>query len=240
MNRILEAEYANQPAVSKPVYYSGDYFRGLEEEKKTFTSLAVLRKVKKNEYVYSEGEVSNSLFYIDKGSVRLTRTNLNGKEISYAINNAGSVFGISASLYGKRRLVNAQTLTDSRLYEMGIDKFKLLTLQYPSMSERVIEILVKRVGYLVDSYLSVICDSAENRMCKFMAYNYYPILLEMKDKGIHRSLPHVINQSDIATYLGISRQRTNELLHCLNNKGVIKVQRNTITFLNPEYLLSYI
>lgn len=225
---------------SRPIYYSGDFFQHMDKEKKIFIDVAALRNVKKNDYIYMEGEPSNSIFYIDKGSVRLSRIDVNGREMSYAINSAGALIGISASLYGKRRLTNARALTDCRIYEMGMDKFKTLIQNYPNLWEKITEILVKRVSYLLDNYLSISCDSASDRLCKFLAYNYYQVLLETKEKKLPESLPQEINQSELATYLGISRQRTNELLHSLDNEKVIRVRRNTVVFLNPDYLLNYI
>ncbi len=225
---------------SRPVYYSGDFFQHMDEEKKIFIGGAVLRNFRKNDFIYREGESSNSIYYIDKGSVRLSRTDINGRELSYAINSTGALIGISATLYGKRRLTNARALTDCRIYEMSMDRFKTLIQHYPNLLEKIIEILVKRVSYLLDSYLSILCDSASDRLCKFLAYNYYLALLEMKEKRLVESNPHAINQSELATFLGVSRQRTNELLHNLDNEGIIKVQRNTIIFLNPDYLLNYL
>lgn len=224
----------------RPYYYGGDIFHGLETEKKAFIASSILRRVKKGEYVYSEGEITNSIYYIKKGRVRLYRLDMTGKELSYSINTGGALLGVSASLYSNRRLVNAQAMEDSELYEMGSNQFKQLLIKYPHLSEKIVEALVKRVSFLLDSYLSISCDSASDRLCKFLAYNYYLALVEMKEKRLVESNPHAINQSELATYLGITRQRTNELLHKLHNENVIRVQRNTLVFLNADYLLNYI
>ena len=240
MSEISKAEQPLADVESRPAYYSGDFFDGLEAEKRAFIEQAVPRKVKKGEYVYSEGEVSHSVFYIQEGDIRLYRTDLEGKDLSYAINSKGGLIGISASLHGNRRLVHAQAIINCRLYELGIDKFREMIRMYPRLSERVIVVLVKRVSYLIDNYLSAMCDTAVSRLSKFLAYNYYMTLLEMKEKKLSESSPQVINQSDLATYLGITRQRTNELLHNLDGDRVIRVQRNKIVFLKPDYLLNFI
>ena len=234
-------EFRSEPGQPiRPSYYGVDMFYQLDAEKKDFIASSILRRVKRGEYIYTEGEITNSIYYVEKGSVRTSRIDLTGKELSYVINTKGALLGLSASLYSNRRLVSAQAMVDCELYEMGSDQFKLFILKYPSMSERIIEALVKRVSYLLDSYLSFSCDSALDRLCKFLAYNYYQVLLEIKEKRLAVSLPQEINQSELATHLGISRQRTNELLHSLDKEKVIRVQRNTVVFLNPDYLLNYI
>jgi DNA-binding GntR family transcriptional regulator len=55
--------------------------------------------------------------------------------------------------------------------------------------------------------------------------------------GIESAL--VIKQEEIAELAGLSRQRTNEALRCLEEKGLLRVQRVGLTILDLDGLQNF-
>jgi CRP/FNR family cyclic AMP-dependent transcriptional regulator len=74
----------------------------------------------KKQTIFSQGDVSDAVFYIQKGKVRLTVVSPNGKEGTIGILSEGDFFG-EGCLTGQRfRLSTATALTDCSL--MRIEK----------------------------------------------------------------------------------------------------------------------
>ena len=57
-----------------------DFFKNLPTEKREFLARSVRRPIKKHSLIFAEDELTNSCFYLEEGSVKISRITLWGKE----------------------------------------------------------------------------------------------------------------------------------------------------------------
>ena len=221
-----------------PAYYDEDFFQQLPQEKIAFVEASIQRKLDKHEYLYMEGDLATAMFYIVAGTLKASQINKEGKEIILYMHKAGSLIGLSGALHGGYRIANAQAITPCEVYEIGIDVLRALLLRYPSLADRALTMLVRRVSFLTDRYLAGMYDNAASRLRVFLAQLYYEQLTDMKANKQGQSIPLQINQEAMASMVGVSRQTVNQLLHNLARDRIIKIHRDKIIFLNPDYLLN--
>jgi CRP-like cAMP-binding protein len=76
----------------------------------------------KNRIIFSQGDPSDSVFYIQQGSVKFTVTSKEGREAITGILNGGSFFGVDALDSDRpQRSSGATTLTDVRAVKTDPD-----------------------------------------------------------------------------------------------------------------------
>jgi CRP-like cAMP-binding protein len=77
---------------------------------------------RKNQIIFSQGDRSESVFYIQKGGVKLVVTSRQGKEAVIEVLNGGSFFGENALAPNRhRRLNHAIAVTDVRAVRIDPD-----------------------------------------------------------------------------------------------------------------------
>lgn len=219
-------------------YYGlNDAFSGLEAVRKAFVHVGRKRRYKKYSYIFMQHDTSRSVYYVENGTVKMSRTNKDGKENIIYIFRSGSLIGLPGAVYGGQRNGDAQALTDCEIYEISNPVFKALLKEHSIFMQRINELLVKRVYYLTERYLSSSVDNAKNRLSFFLAHFYYEQLFKMEQNHLVESEPMRIDQGEIAAAVGMTRQTANELLHELDRDGLIRIHRNTIVFLKAQYFL---
>ena len=93
--------------------------------------------------VYKAGDASEVLYLVLEGRIRLYGTLSAGQEFTFEVVQAGTIFG-EASLAGRARTENAQTLEASWVGLLNLDTFWQLLRQIPQVNERLVNLLVSR------------------------------------------------------------------------------------------------
>jgi CRP/FNR family cyclic AMP-dependent transcriptional regulator len=104
-----------------------------------------LRKYAKHHLVISEGAISNSLYLIVNGQVKVFLSDEDGKEVILAVMEAGDYFGEIGLLDDRPRTANITTLKDCQLAVMGKQDFLNCMRAHP---EVVLSILKTMLGYI--------------------------------------------------------------------------------------------
>ena len=75
-------------------------------------------KYRKDQVVFSQGEIGDAVFYIQKGKVKLTVVSEQGKEAVVAMLGANDFFGEGCLAGQARRIATVATMTDSVIVRM--------------------------------------------------------------------------------------------------------------------------
>jgi CRP/FNR family transcriptional regulator, cyclic AMP receptor protein len=102
-------------------------------------------KVNKHNHVYTVGDERETVYFIEKGQIKLVMVSSEGKECMLAIHGAGDVFGELCLSGLGGRLETATAMEDSLLKEIPCGKF-LGRLAKDSLLEGFIKYLAVRVA----------------------------------------------------------------------------------------------
>ena len=199
-----------------------DLFSGLDDaDIEMLASQTVLRQFPKNTVIVSQGDDTDSIYVIVKGKVDVFLHNDKGKEI--IINTMGECesFGELAPLGGIPRQASIITTEDSTFGVISRQVFMDTLLIKPSVSMRIIDLLITRIQDLTEEVSSLALEDVYNRVVRVL----YKHADEVGDKLVTEKL----TQQDIASRVGATREMVHRILKELKTGGYISIEGKHIT-----------
>ena len=183
-------------------------------------SAGVARKVKKlkrAEVVYSQGDAAKSVMYIQEGGVRLSVVSEGGKEAVVAMLRPGDFFGEGCLAGQPVRMGTATAITPSTV--LVIEKsemFKVLHEQH-ALSDRFITFMLGRNIRIEEDLVDQLFNSSEKRLARTL------LLLARygREDEPHGVLPKV-SQETLAEMIGTTRSRVNFFMNKFRKLGFIR------------------
>jgi len=169
-----------------------------------------------SEFVYSQGDPANAVFFVMSGSIKLTVVSHSGKEAVVAILPESSFFG-EGCLAGQRvRMSTASALTRSMI--LRIDKAVMVELLHrePEFAEQFLAHLLSRNIRMEADLVDQLFNSSEKRLAR--------LLLLMANFGQESKPMPVIakmSQETLAEMIGTTRSRVSFFLNRFRELGFI-------------------
>jgi CRP/FNR family transcriptional regulator, cyclic AMP receptor protein len=136
-------------------------------------------KYSKNQVVFSQGDAADSVFYIQKGKVKLTVTSGQGKEAVVAILGTDEFSGEGCLAGQPRRMATATTMTECEIMRLEKKAIVLALHDKPAFSEMFIAHLLARPSASKRIW-SINC-SIRVRSAWHRLFYYWPILARKAD-----------------------------------------------------------
>jgi CRP/FNR family transcriptional regulator, cyclic AMP receptor protein len=164
--------------------------------------------------IFSEGERSDSIFYIERGTVKLTVTSKQGKEAIIGVFSRGDFFGESCIASDQPvRLYNAVTLTEVRAVKIGRSAIIRLLLRGGDACYAFVTYLLDRNARMSSDLVNNLMDSSEERLARALFYLAQPGRIDSAAK---------VSQQTLAEMIGTTRQRVNVLMKRFKKLGLIE------------------
>lgn len=179
------------------------------EELDKISQHTTTRTFPKNTVVINEGDDTDSLYLIDKGSVKVYLSDDNGKEVIINTLEAGEYFGELSILTAGKRSASVMTNENSVLTIIHKQNFKTLLLNHPSIAYTLIENLANRVRDLTENIKSLALQDVYGRVIKTLLSLSEPLQINNMDKRVIRKR---ITQQEIASRVGSSREMVARIL----------------------------
>jgi CRP-like cAMP-binding protein len=161
----------------------------------------------KKQVIFSQGDRNDSVFFIEKGTVKLTVTSKQGREAVLGLMNGGAVFGESCIASDLQfRPYNAIALTDTRTVKIRRSAVVRILRNDGESSYVFITYLLERMVRLQEDLVSNLLDASEKRLARTLLY-----LGQFRESN-KLELPRGVNQQTLAEMIGASRQRVNFLM----------------------------
>ena len=183
--------------------------------------------------IYSPEEHGEVLFLLKRGRVRLYRLSPDGKALTTAIIEPGSVFGEMALLGQGMQDAFAEALEDSVLYTLSRRDVQEVLLADPRVSRRLLELVSRRL------------TNTERKLEEF-AFKNVPqrlasLLLQLANvtPGQHQGpvlLPVRYTHQQLAEMIGTYRETVTKVLNDFRQQGWIGIDRGRIQLLDMETL----
>jgi CRP/FNR family transcriptional regulator, cyclic AMP receptor protein len=186
-------------------------------------SLSGVRKTvlfRKRQTIFAVGDRSDSIFFIERGTAKLTVTSLEGREAVVTVLDAGHFFGEGA-LNADRlpRANNAIALTDLRVWRIERDTMLRLLRNDRDICLAFTSYLIQLVEQLRGGLSDSLLYASEQRLAL--------ALLAAAPLGNNDDWQWVPNlsQQDLANMIGTTRQRVNALMRGFWKLGFIDYSR---------------
>lgn len=210
------------------------------KEESSYTTLSHLgsvatttRKFATQETIYSQGEIAETVLYIQKGSVKLSVASKADKDAVVAILGPGNFFG-EASLAGQdTRTKTASALAPTVLQVIEKNEMIRALRAEPALSHRFLCYMVLQKTRIEEDLIDQLSQNSEKRLARTL------LLLAGKGKSNLRGFAG-ISQETLATMIGTTRSRVNFFLNRFRKLGLIgyhgRLDRNGGIHINSSLL----
>ena len=171
----------------------------------------------KGKVVFSQGQPSDAVMYVQKGSIKISVLSRTGKEAVVAMLGPGDFFGEGA-LTGQPVRIGTATATASTTV-LIIEKGVMLGLlrDEPTFSERFIAYMLARNIRIEADLVDHLFNSSEKRLARTLL-----LLARYGDQaGPERRIPK-ISQETLAEMVGTTRSRVNFFMNKFRDLGFIE------------------
>ena len=172
---------------------------------------------KAKETIFSQGEAGNDVIYIQKGAVRLSVVNQNGKEAVVAVLGPGDFFGEGCLAAQPIRMGTATSIALTTA--LVIEKSEMIRVLHHEheFSDRFISFMLARNIRIEEDLVDQLFNSSEKRLARTL------LLLARygKEDKPQRVLPKV-SQEMLAEMVGTTRSRVNFFMNKFRKLGFIK------------------
>ena len=166
--------------------------------------------------IFAQGDPSDTILYIQQGSVKLSVVSQTGKEAVVGMLGAGDFFGEGALAGQPVRLATATSMTASRILVVSKRHMIRLLHQQHALADRFIAHMLARNSRLEEDLVDQLFNASEKRLARTL------LLLARygKPEGPRRVLPK-ISQEVLAEMVGTTRSRFNFFMNKFRKLGFI-------------------
>ena len=183
----------------------------------------------KGEFIVMEEMEGQQCYFITHGSVKITRSSKEGREVILAILTAGEFFGEMSLLDGEARSANVLALEETKVLALNGNDFMATLEEYPRVSIQLLKELTIRLRKSDLQIASLTLSDAEKRigLC---------ILRLAGEQGTirqgHVKIKKFPFQHDIANMAGTSRETVSRTLVLFEQNGLIQREGRQLTIVD--------
>lgn len=210
----------------RPTTGDGDLFSGLpSEEIEALDSSSTVERVSRSRILFQEGHTLSHLYVVSSGSLKLVRHSQEGREFIVDLAGRGDSFG--AIVEPSTAAVVALALEESTLLAVPVISVRRVIERNPAFALRVLREAERRMRAAESRAARIAFESVRQRLIA--------LLLEASDR---RSgfLRFPLNQSDLASFIGSSRETVCSILNQLRREGFVETSRGRIRMLDRKRL----
>jgi CRP-like cAMP-binding protein len=170
----------------------------------------------KKQAIFVQGDPCDSVFYIQKGKVKLTVVSQTGKEATIGILNEGDFFGESCLTGQPLRLCSATAMIDCSV--MRIEKKSMMDVLHreQTFSDLFVAYLLTRNIRYEEDLVDQLFNSSEKRLARILL-----LLAHFGKDGVHETPVPNISQETLAEMIGTTRSRVSFFMNRFRKMGFI-------------------
>jgi CRP-like cAMP-binding protein len=190
------------------------------------------REFNANEVVVDAGDLSDEVFFIVEGAVRVVVRTLSGYEAILNELRAGEFFGELSAIDGSRRSANVTALQRTRLWVVPAVAFMELALSSREVGLRLLRTLTARLREKDDRLIEFSVLSVRQRLISEL------LRLSRDRGGGERVLSPPPPQHVLAARIGTRRESVSRELTEMSRSGLLTIDQRSIVLHSPERLRS--
>ncbi len=170
----------------------------------------------KGKSVYQQGDVADSVCYIQSGNVKISVVSAQGKEAVVALLGTGEFFGEGCLTGQKLRLATVHTLEPSVI--LRIDKVEIIRVLHSesAFSELFMAYLLARNARVEEDLVDQLFNSSEKRLARTLL-----LLANFGSEGEPAPILAKISQETLAEMIGTTRSRVSSFMNKFRKLGFI-------------------
>jgi CRP/FNR family cyclic AMP-dependent transcriptional regulator len=171
---------------------------------------------RKNQDVFAQGDVADTVFYIQKGRVKLTVVSDHGKEAVVAILEPGQFFGEGCMNGHPLRIATTTAMEDCVITAITKEAMTAAIHDEPKFSELFMAYLLTRNSRIEEDLIDQLFNSSERRLARLLL-----LLANFGKESRPQPISPNISQETLAEMIGTTRSRVSHFMNKFRKLGLI-------------------
>ncbi len=181
--------------------------------------------------VFHQHDSGGGLYLLLAGSVKISRTGRDGRDVTVAVLSEGNFFGEMSLIDGQPRSASATTLQAARVLVLDREHFQRYVLAQPRIVAKLLRELSKRLRAADQAIENLALGSVHDRLCHLLGHLGRRASTKEAGGVVERSPTH----QELAEMVGSSRETVTRALATMEKAGMIDVDRRRIVLLPPFF-----
>ncbi len=173
-------------------------------------------KFRTGQSVFAQGDVADSVFYIQKGKVKLIVVSKQGKEAVVAILQTGQFFGEGCLNGQTLRIATTKTMEPCEITAITKKAMMKVLHAEPKFSEMFMAYLLTRNNRIEEDLIDQLFNSSERRLARLLL-----LLANFGKEGNPQPIDAKISQETLAEMIGTTRSRVSFFMNKFRKLGFI-------------------
>jgi CRP/FNR family cyclic AMP-dependent transcriptional regulator len=170
----------------------------------------------KNQNVFAQGDVAETVFYIQQGKVKMTVLSDQGKEAVVGILGPGQFVGEGCMNGHKLRISTAMAMDHCVITAITKDAMLAALHDEPQFSEMFMVYLLTRNSRIEEDLIDQLFNSSERRLARMLL-----LLANFGKPGSPQPISPNISQETLAEMIGTTRSRVSHFMNKFRKLGLI-------------------
>jgi CRP/FNR family cyclic AMP-dependent transcriptional regulator len=173
-------------------------------------------KFEKNQHVFKQGDAAETVFYIQKGKVKLTVLSEQGKEAVVGILELGQFFGEGCLNGHPLRIATTTAMEECVITSITKEAMIAALRTEPKFSELFMAYLLTRNSRVEEDLIDQLFNSSEKRLARLLL-----LLAHFGKEGRPQPILVDISQETLAEMIGTTRSRVSYFMNKFRKLGLI-------------------
>ena len=196
----------------------------------------VLRRLARSDMVFRMGDPCDEFHVVVTGQVKLFVLAASGQEKVVELISAGQSFAEAIMFTGRPYILSAQTLTDTLLLTVGKQAVIAEIARDHRFALRMLAGMARRMHGLVHDVEAYALHSGMRRVIGFLLRDQ---ALEGCEPSEVRTVSLPVSKATIASLLSLTPEYFSRVLHDLESRGLIEIDRRDIRIMDAKRLTAY-
>jgi CRP/FNR family cyclic AMP-dependent transcriptional regulator len=175
-----------------------------------------ISKYGKDRIVFAQGDPADSVFYIQKGKVKVTVISEQGKEAVVAVLGPDEFCGEGCLAGQPRRIATATAMTECEIMRLEKGTIVLALHDEPAFSEMFVAHLLARTIRVEEDLIDQLFNSSEKRLARALL-----LLANFGKEGRPEPIIAKVSQETLAEMIGTTRSRVSHFMNKFRKLGFI-------------------
>ena len=209
-------------------------FRGLlSAECEEIASRATEAHFDQGQIVFREDDPVTSVSVVVSGRVKVTQRSRSGAEVILRVRSKGEVLGGIGMMPGAFQFVTAQILEPCVLMMWDSRVFEQFEERFPALRRNIVRIFAERLRSLEQQFLEIANEQVAPRLARAL------VRLAEQNAGEARNATRIeLSREELAQMTGTTAFTVGRLLSAWEERGILQIQRKSITIHDLSALIS--
>lgn len=204
-------------------------FSGLSEsELQALAQRVIERSYTAGEMLFWEGEPCAGIFLIVKGSVKIFKTSVSGREMMLALESAPSTVAELPLFDGGPYPASVRAVEDILTYFINKGDFQQVCRAFPDVALKVLAVVGRRLRHLVGIVESMTFGSVTQRLAR--------MLLDMSKQAGGDDFVLPLTHQELASRMGTVREVVSRNLARFRAEGLVRIQGHQLSITDRQGL----